>query len=124
MLTSSGGLQQKSVASFVEEMGKAELEGEIHFLLVQVLGRSDSPGVRSRFVEVGGLDKLLRFLNEGSVRKLSNVVLWVLRVLEKLPFSNTLMNHPVARIGLNRKKEKVLPHVDIVVLFSQFEQSA
>jgi hypothetical protein len=103
MLSSNDTLQLRYVSNFVEEMGKAELEGEVHYLLMTVLLHSKQAGVRSKFVEAGGLDRLAHFITEGTRRRVPNMVLWVLKVLEKLPPTDAVRTHPIAQIGAKEK---------------------
>ncbi len=99
LLAGNGSLQIKSVSQFVQLMSKAESEGEVHFVTMGVLVKCDQHAVRARFVEAGGLDKLLSYIQEGTKRRAPDLILWSLKVLEKLPPTDAVLKHQVATAG-------------------------
>jgi hypothetical protein len=99
LLGGHGSLQLKSVPQFVQLMSEAESEGEVHYMTMVVLVKCDQHAVRSRFVEAGGLDKLLAYIQEGTKRGVPNLILWSLKVLEKLPPTDNVLKHQIAAAG-------------------------
>ena len=99
LLAGNGSLQLKSMPQFVQLMSEAESEGEVYFLTMGVLAKCDQHAVRARFVEAGGLDKLLGFIQEGTKRRAPNLILWTLKVLEKLPPTDAVLKHQIAAAG-------------------------
>ncbi len=99
LLTANGSIQTKSMPQFVQLMGEAESEGEVYYITMVVLARCDQYALKARFVEAGGLDRLLGFIQEGTKRRIPNLILWTLKVLEKLPPTETLLKHQIASAG-------------------------
>ena len=85
--------------AFVELLGDARLEGEVQYA-TSLLAKVEQHAVKMKFIDCGGLDRLMEFIVEGTRLRLPNVVLWTLKVLEKLPPVESLLKHKIASTGV------------------------